>query len=95
MTISEAVQANLPAGVAEAPCVDLDVRPVLQAGGEPFAAIMEAVAAVPPGHVFRLRATFRPVPLFAVMRAKGWASWIASGAEDDWTVCFYRKADFA
>ena len=91
----ETVEATLPAGVAEAPHVDLDVRPVLREGGEPFALIMETASSVPPRHVFRLRATFKPVPLFAVMRARGWASWIASGEGDDWTVWFYRRADFA
>ena len=95
MPTPEAPEANLPAGVAEAPRVDLDVRPVLKEGGEPFSLIMETASSVPPGHVFRLRATFKPVPLFAVMRARGWASWVASGEGDDWTICFYRKADFA
>jgi hypothetical protein len=95
MTIPEAVEARLPVGVAGAPRVDLDVRPVLAAGGEPFALIMETAAAVPPRHVLRLRAPFKPVPLFAVMRAKGWGSWVAAGAGDDWSVCFYRRADFA
>ncbi|HLT47957.1 MAG TPA: DUF2249 domain-containing protein [Rubricoccaceae bacterium] len=95
MSILETIETRLPEAVAEAPCVDLDVRPVLAAGGEPFALIMETAAAVPPRHVLRLRATFKPVPLFAVMRAKGWGSWVAAGAGDDWTVCFYRRADFA
>ncbi len=95
LSIAQTVEARLPDGVAEAPRVDLDVRPVLAAGEEPFMLIMETAEAVPARHVFALRAPFKPVPLFAVMRAKGWAAWVASGAGDDWTVCFYRKADFA
>ena len=95
MTIAETVRAHLPAEVAEAPRVDLDVRPVLESGGEPFALIMETAESVPPRHVLRLRAPFKPVPLFAAMRARGWASWVASGDGEDWTICFYRKADFS
>lgn len=84
-----------PAAALDAPQVELDVRPILQSGGEPFGQIMTAVAAVPEGQVFRLRATFKPVPLFAVMQLRGWSYWVEGGAGDDWTVCFYRKADFA
>ncbi len=82
------------AGLSEARFVELDVRPILRSGGEPFALIMETVARVPPGHVFHLRATFKPVPLLGVMRQKGWAHWIARGEEDDWEIWFYRPSDF-
>lgn len=71
------------------------MRPILLAGGEPFSQIMETAAAVPPGHILRLRATFKPMPLFGVMRAKGWKHWIEYGEGDDWIVWFYRVKDFA
>lgn len=74
---------------------ELDVRPVLRSGGEPFSQIMDAAAGVPPGGVLRLRATFKPVPLFGVMSLKGWDHWIESGAGDDWCVWFYRRKEFA
>jgi hypothetical protein len=95
MSIPDTPQADLPAGVVEAPCVDLDVRSVFAAGQQPCGAIFETAAAVPAGHVFRLRAPFKPVPLFSVMGQQGWGSWVASGADGDWTVCFYREVDFA
>src|SRR5690606_30324432 len=47
--------------------VDLDVREDLRSGREPFSRIMAAVATVPPGGTLRLRATFEPVPLYAVL----------------------------
>lgn len=74
--------------------VELDVRPILQSGGEPFSRIMETVERMPPGHVLRLRATFKPVPLLGVMHQKGWAHWIAHGQDEDWEIWFYRLADF-
>lgn len=81
-------------GLSEDRFVELDVRPLLRSGEEPFSLIMETVSRMPPGYVLRLRATFKPVPLFGVMRLKGWAHWIAHGEGDDWEIWFYRSADF-
>ena len=50
---------------------ELDVRPILRAGGEPFSAIMEAVNGLAAGQSFRLLATFEPVPLYGVLAKKG------------------------
>ena len=75
--------------------VDLDVRPILRDGGEPFSLIMETATQVPPGGIFRLRATFKPLPLFGVMKMKGWDHWTEFGAGDDWRIWFYRRQDFA
>lgn len=52
---------------------DLDVRPLLAAGEEPFGTIMEASAGVPIGGVLRLTAPFEPVPLYRVMATRGFA----------------------
>jgi len=82
------------AGLSEDRFVELDVRPILRSGGEPFSLIMETAGRVPPGHVLRLRATFKPVPLFGVMRLQGWAHWIARGEGDDWEIWFYRPDEF-
>lgn len=68
--------------------VDLDVRPVLKAGGEPFAAIMEAVTALTPGQGLRLLATFKPTPLFAVLGAKGFEHEETNIGGGDWQVLF-------
>lgn len=74
--------------------VELDVRPILREGGEPFGKIMSTLGDVPEGQVLRLRATFKPTPLFGVMRARGWKHWIERGGGDDWIVWFYRTRDF-
>ena len=39
--------------------VDVDVRPILRAGGEPFSVIMQAVEGLEPGQGMRLLATFK------------------------------------
>ena len=46
---------------------ELDVRPLLQAGVEPFVEIMTAVDNLGSGQGLRLLAPFKPQPLFSVM----------------------------
>ncbi|CAM5218600.1 TusA-related sulfurtransferase OS=Bosea thiooxidans OX=53254 GN=ARD30_06025 PE=4 SV=1 [Bosea thiooxidans] len=62
------------------PARELDVRPMLRAGEEPFQAIMDAVSALAPGQSLRLIAPFRPVPLFSVMANRGFAAATALSA---------------
>lgn len=70
---------------------NLDVRPILQAGGEPFSPIMEAIAKTSDTGALRLRATFEPTPLFRVLGSQGWAYWVEYGAGDDWMIWFYKE----
>lgn len=68
--------------------LELDVRPLLRNGGEPFGAIMGAVGSLAPGQGLRLYATFRPEPLFKVMQAKGF-DYVATPLDGgDWQVLF-------
>lgn len=70
------------------PFVEVDVRPILRAGGEPFGKIMQAVAALGPGEGLRLLATFEPVPLFSVLGAKGFSHDARELEDGDWEVLF-------
>jgi uncharacterized protein (DUF2249 family) len=67
---------------------DLDVRPILRAGGEPFSVIMEAVEALKPGQSLRLLATFKPIPLFQVLGARGFTPSAREIGNGDWEVIF-------
>lgn len=71
--------------------VDLDVRPILRDGGEPFGKIMEAVAALGQDQGLRLYATFKPVPLFGVLEAKGFTHEAKEIGGGDWEVLFRRS----
>lgn len=71
---------------------ELDVRPILRGGGEPFQAIMHAVAGLKPGQGLRLLATFRPEPLFRVMEGRGFTSEAREIDGGDWEVLFAPKA---
>ncbi|CCE09476.1 conserved hypothetical protein [Bradyrhizobium sp. STM 3843] len=73
-------------------CIDLDVRPILRAGNEPFSAIMAALAQLAPGQGLRLYAPFKPVPLFAVMAEKGFAYAERELDRGEWEVLFTPEA---
>lgn len=68
--------------------IDVDVRPILRAGGEPFSVIMAALETIGPGQGLRLYATFRPVPLFSVMANKGFAYSEQALDGGEWEVLF-------
>lgn len=68
--------------------VDLDVRPLLAAGDEPFGKIMETVASLGPGAGLRLFAPFKPVPLFQVLASRGFDYEAREIDGGDWEVLF-------
>lgn len=70
--------------------VDLDVRPILRSGGEPFGAIMEAITGLGPDQGLRLYATFKPAPLFHVLGSKGFSHTERELDGGDWEVLFRR-----
>ena len=72
--------------------VDLDVRPALRAGEEPFEQIMAAVATLPAGQGLRLFATFKPVPLLHVLGSKGFSHELKELEDGEWEVLFAPEA---
>jgi uncharacterized protein (DUF2249 family) len=73
--------------------VELDVRPDLRAGEEPFSKIMAARRDLAGDGVLKLRAIFEPVPLYAVFRKQGYEHWTERLGDDDWVVWFYRAGE--
>lgn len=72
----------------------LDVRDTLRSGGEPLPQILQAVGRLAPGQPLRLRATFEPLPLYAVLGRKGFDHSAVRHGEGDWEVLFSpRTAD--
>ncbi len=68
--------------------VRLDVRPIIGAGDEPFETILAAADAIAEGGVLELTAPFQPVPLYPVMRQRGFAATTDQRAPDEWVVRF-------
>ncbi len=70
--------------------VDVDVRPILRAGNEPFGPIMQALDALEPTQGLRLIAPFKPVPLFDVMGSRGFTHEARELDGGDWEILFRR-----
>jgi len=68
--------------------VELDLRPMLRAGGEPFEKIMQTVAALDPDQGLRLFATFKPTPLLRVLESKGFVHEAKELEGGEWEVLF-------
>ncbi len=73
--------------------IDVDVRPVLKAGGEPFSQIMQAVDTLGPGQGIRLFAPFKPIPLFGVMASRGFSHDALELGDGEWQIEFSPLPD--
>jgi len=71
---------------------ELDVRPILAEGGEPFQAIMAAVESLAPGEGLTLLAPFKPQPLLSVMERKGFLYQVSALDGGDFQVRFTPRA---
>ncbi len=76
-TPSARVTEPEPAWLSGAPVTQLDARPVIEAGEEPFAAIMGAVRGLPTGAVLTVLTPFEPAPLRRILEDRGWRSHVA------------------
>lgn len=73
----------------------LDVRPLLAEGRDPFAAVLEAAAAVEPGGFLILDAPFDPAPLRRVLAGKGLMSVGRPVEPGHWRIVFRRDGSAA
>lgn len=60
--------------IAEENTIDLDVRPNIEAGNDPFQVIMAAIKALPDGSTLKIINSFEPIPLINVLKGKGYLS---------------------
>jgi uncharacterized protein (DUF2249 family) len=68
----------------------VDARPILEAGGEPFDAIMDAAAHVGPDEILVVWAPFEPVPLEGVLGEMGFRFLADEVSPGNWRVSFIR-----
>ncbi len=68
----------------------VDARPIIASGGEPFDAIMAAVAALADGEELVVLAPFEPVPLEGVLSSQGFSYEPQDLGGGDWRVTFRR-----
>lgn len=70
----------------------VDARPIIAAGGEPFETIMAAVAGLADGEDLVVLAPFEPVPLEGVLSSQGFAYEADEVGGGDWQVTFRRSS---
>ncbi|MCB9743911.1 MAG: DUF2249 domain-containing protein [Alphaproteobacteria bacterium] len=61
---------------------ELDLRPVIAGGEEPFPHIFAALRELDPGQPLRLRVGFEPAPLISLLGRRGWLSHVTWEGED-------------
>ncbi|AOZ91508.1 DUF2249 domain-containing protein [Paenibacillus crassostreae] len=71
--------------------VELDVRPYLRKKMEPFKIIMDTVNELNKDDIFILHATFKPTPLYGLMKTKGYAHKVEKIESDHWISTFIHK----
>lgn len=69
---------------------EVDARPIIAAGAEPFEAIMAAVTGLADDEDLVVLAPFEPVPLEGVLSSQGFDYEAAEIGEGDWRVTFRR-----
>ena len=70
--------------------LSVDVRDDLSRGREPFSRIMAAIGQLEPGQGLRLIAPFEPVPLYAVLAARGFSHTLSPQPDGSVVVVFDR-----
>lgn len=73
--------------------IELDVREDLKNKIEPFQKIMDAVSLLKKKDTFILHAPFKPVPIFAVMKAKGFTHKSEEIGEKHWKITFVNQKE--
>ncbi len=92
-TQSEPTASPVPDWVTDVTiATELDVRPILARGEEPFGVITEATKGIPVGQALSLRSPFDPVPLRDVLGKQGFEAY-TSGVGNDWTTFFLRTRE--
>lgn len=72
--------------------IKLDVRPILDSGKDPFLEIMSAVKSLKDDQVLNLINSFEPLPLYNVMKNKGFEHWTEKEG-NVFNVFFYKGTE--
>lgn len=91
-------EMSLPGSATGAPpawlnapiAAEVDVRPTLDRGEEPFSQIISVVAQVPEGEQFVLFTRFEPLPLYTVLERRGFQPYARCLGPEDWEIRFFR-----
>lgn len=72
--------------------IELDVRPVIASGSDPFNIIMEKLKTVQPGQVLKIINSFEPAPLILMLEKKGFETYVDT-ISDNLTETYFHKPE--
>lgn len=72
--------------------IELDVRPLLEAGNDPLKLILAKVKALKQGEVLKIINTFEPTPLIAMLDKKGFSSFTQTISPQHIETLFFRES---
>lgn len=72
--------------------IELDVREDIKNKQEPFQKIMEAVRNLDEQDIFILHAPFKPLPLFPILKAKGFSHEAEEIEKKHWKITFVKNS---
>ena len=70
------------------PPLELDVRPILAAGGSPLGRILNTVERLQPGQSFKLLAPFEPAPLYQMLGNRGYTHTVRPREDGGFEITF-------
>lgn len=70
--------------------LQLDVRPIIKSGNDPFLEIMTKIKSLDKDEVLHLINSFEPIPLYSVLESKGFQHWTEKDG-DTINVFFFRN----
>ena len=74
--------------------IDLDVRPVIEAGKDPLSLIVEKVKSIPKGSALKIINSFEPTPLISLLKKQGFESFV-DAIDDQLVETYFYKAEDA
>jgi len=78
---------------SEGDCFHLDVRKLLEDGGEPFSIIMDCLHQFEPGSSLVLHALFEPKPLIPLVKDMGFDVAVERVDPEHWTVTITQSRE--
>lgn len=84
---------ELPSWIRSAEIRDLDVRPILSGGVDPFKTIMAEIKMLRQGQVLRIINTFEPLPLIAILEKQGFKSHTVTGENKLVETYFFKEKE--
>lgn len=71
--------------------VELDVRPTIETGADPFSEIMGAVKKMKEGETLKIINVFEPIPLIDILKNKGYKTWTDSISTNEYHTYFSKQ----